>query len=167
MLNQSRRSTLRKLYPVQDNATLGDLLFDADMKKAATWNAHVADLKRRRQAIQDQLDRQDLSAQQCVLEPLRRAAGAALAAHVAASAELEAARIECESKGAPLRNQIDALTRQMATPMFPTPEPWKTPTDAPQIDAREAALAAQTPARIGGGWIDGKQIDPGMPSTFT
>jgi hypothetical protein len=165
MLNESRRSTLRKLYPDQNNATLGDLLFDADMKKAESWNSHVADLKRQRQAIQDQLDGMDITSEPLILEPLRRAADAALAAHLAASAELEAARIECESKGTPLRNQIDALTRQAVAPEFPKAELWKTP-DEPQIDAREAALAARTPARIGGGWVDGKQIDPGMPSSF-
>lgn len=165
MINESRRSTLRKLYPDQNNATLGDLLFDTDMKKADAWNAHVADLKRQRQAIQDQLDGMDVASEQLILEPLRRAADAALTAHLAASAELEAARIECESKGTPLRNQIDALTRKMAAPEWPLPTEWKD-SDAPQIDAREAALAAQTPARIGGGWVDGKQIDPGMPSTF-
>jgi hypothetical protein len=165
MINESRYAALRPLHPIQDRSPLAEIIFDADSRKADTWLAHVADLKSRRQALQRQLNDLDLASERNVLEPLQRAADAALAAHVAASAELEAARIECQSKGVPLRNQIDALTRQMATPMFPTPEPWKTP-DAPQIDAREAALAAQTPARIGGGWIDGKQIDPGMPSTF-
>lgn len=72
-------------------------------------------------------------------------------------------RIECEPKAARLRNQIDALTRKMAMPMWSTPTEWKS-IDTPQPDACEAAAAM--PMQVGGGWLDTEGIIPGMPSTF-
>jgi hypothetical protein len=163
MLNQSRYAALRPLYPAQDKSGLSDLLFDNDTRKADTWLAHVADLRSRRQVLQDQIDAKAEANEQTILAPLRIVAAGALEAHVAASVALEAARIRCESECAALRNQISELTTQMAPPMFPEPGIWKTP-DAPQIDAREAAAAASTPMKVGGGWIDNNKIDPGMPA---
>jgi hypothetical protein len=165
MINQSRYAALRPLYPAQDKSGLSDLLFDNDTRKADTWLAHVADLRSRRQVLQDQIDAKTEADEQTILAPLRIAAVEALEAHVAASVALETARIRCESECAALRNQISELTTQMAPPMFPEPGPWKTP-DAPQIDAREAAAAAATPMQVGGGWLDSKGIIPGMPTNL-
>jgi hypothetical protein len=149
MINESRYAALRPLHPIQDKSPLAELLFEADVRRADNWLAIVAGRQSQRRELQRQLDDLDLASERNVLVPLRSAADAALAAHIAASAALETARIECEAKGTPLRNQIDALTRQMAAPEFPTPTVWKD-SDAPQIDAREAAAAAATPMQAGG-----------------
>ena len=164
MTHESRYAALRPIHPLQDNSPLADLLFDADVKRADTWLAHVAELKQRRQALQEQLDAKAVADEATTLAPLREAAAAALDVHIAASAALETARMRSESNCVGLRNQIDDLTRQMAAPMYPIPTAWKD-ADA-QIDAREATAAAGTPMKAGGGWVDNKAIDPGMPATF-
>jgi hypothetical protein len=164
-VSQTASTDLRNHFRKQHGETLGDLLYDAEARKADEWNAHVATLAAERQAKQDQLDARAAYYEETVVAPLRRAAADALAAHIATSTDLENARIRCESEDAVLQNQIVELTKQMATPQFPTPTAWKR-IDVALTDARETLLAAQSPMQIAGGWIDGSQIKPEMPTNF-
>jgi len=164
MINETFAAELRKTYR-ERHGGFSDVILNHDLKKAADWAAHVAQLKAQLEPLRAQLNALAESDEAEVLGPLRTAADEALAEHIRASAALETARISCESRTAAISNQIIDLTARMRTPMFPTPTEWKALEVAP-ADKLEVTLAAATPMRAGGGWIDAKGIIPGMPATF-
>ena len=166
MNNRAQLATdLPTLYRERHGA-FGEVILDHELRKSAEWRSQFEKLSAERAELQAALDAKSLADETRVIAPLRRAAAAALDAHMVASERLESARIRSESETRVLRNKIDALTARIRTPMFPTPTAW-TAAEQSAADLQEVGLAASTPMNTAGGWIDPTKIVPGMPSSFS